>query len=257
MADDMATNPVRLDDLIVHVVKQHPDADSLQHLTDAVATSAHLGEVADHLIGHFVDQARGSGASWTDIGQHMGVSKQAAQQRFVGKDTEDPDFPIGGRLSRFTPRARATVEHARAEARALGAGTLGPAHLVLGLLSEPDGLAAQAIADLVGGGGSDGATAADPISYVREAVTGSLGSGRPSRSNPRFSRSAKKSLQLALREALRMGHNYIGTEHLLLGVLREDGEPVVALLGELGVTHDAAEQHVRTALGALQERRQS
>jgi hypothetical protein len=73
--------PVRLDDLIDAIKQVHTDA--LEQLTDAVLASEHLGELADHLIGHFVDQARRSGASWTDIGKSMGVSKQAAQKRFV------------------------------------------------------------------------------------------------------------------------------------------------------------------------------
>src|SRR5215470_8513413 len=77
------TNPVRLDDLIEAIKKVHPDV--LDQLSDAVIAADHLGEVADHLIGHFVDQARRSGASWTAIGRSMGVSKQAAQKRFVPK----------------------------------------------------------------------------------------------------------------------------------------------------------------------------
>jgi hypothetical protein len=52
-----------------------------------VLAADHLGDVADHLIGHFVDQARRSGATWTQIGQSLGVSKQAAQKRFVPKDS--------------------------------------------------------------------------------------------------------------------------------------------------------------------------
>ena len=75
--------PVRLDDLIDAIKKVHTDV--LEQLSDAVLAADHLGELADHLIGHFVDQARRSGASWTDIGKSMGVSKQAAQKRFVPK----------------------------------------------------------------------------------------------------------------------------------------------------------------------------
>jgi len=71
------TNPVRLDDLIEAIKKVHSDA--LDQLSDAVIAADHLGEVADHLIGHFVDQARRSGASWSEIGRSMGVTKQAAQ----------------------------------------------------------------------------------------------------------------------------------------------------------------------------------
>ena len=75
------TNPVRLDDLIAAVKKVH--SEPLEQLADAVLVAQHIDEVADHLIGHFVDQARRSGASWTEIGRSMGVTKQAAQKRFV------------------------------------------------------------------------------------------------------------------------------------------------------------------------------
>ena len=95
------TNPVRLDDLIDVIKKVHDEP--LDQLTDAVLAAEALGEVADHLIGHFVDQARRSGASWTDIGKCMGVTKQAAQKRFVPKAPPTPPrwTPDAG-FSRFT-----------------------------------------------------------------------------------------------------------------------------------------------------------
>src|SRR3954465_15308951 len=80
--------PVRLDDLISAINKNRENA--LDRLSDAVLLADHIGEIADHLIGHFVDQARRSGASWTEIGRSMGVTKQAAQKRFVGKPDVDP-----------------------------------------------------------------------------------------------------------------------------------------------------------------------
>src|ERR1700709_2909592 len=84
MAEPTQTSTaVRLDDLIDAIKKVHSDA--LDQLSDAVLASDHLGELADHLVGHFVDQARRSGASWTDIGRSMGVTRQAAQKRFVPK----------------------------------------------------------------------------------------------------------------------------------------------------------------------------
>src|ERR1700733_12012834 len=76
-------NPVRLDDLIDAITAAHSDA--LEQLSGAVIVADHLGDIADHLIGHFVDQARRSGASWTEIGKSMGVTKQAARKRFVPK----------------------------------------------------------------------------------------------------------------------------------------------------------------------------
>src|SRR5258707_12239944 len=136
------TNPVRLDDLIEAIKKVHSDA--LEQLTDAVIAADHLGEVADHLIGHFVDQARRSGASWTDIGKSMGVTKQAAQKRFVPKAgplaIADPIDPNEG-FSRFTPRARNVVVESQNRAHAASNDEIQPAHLLLGLVTDPDSLA--------------------------------------------------------------------------------------------------------------------
>src|SRR5687767_5477071 len=155
------TNPVRLDDLIEAIKKVHPDV--LDQLTDAVIAADHLGEVADHLIGHFVDQARRSGASWTEIGRSMGVTKQAAQKRFVPKAPSEPGDLDPQGFGRFTPRARNVVVAAQDEARAAGNPEIAPAHLVLGLLGDPAGLAAQA---LVAQGLS--------LDTVRQSVTAAL-----------------------------------------------------------------------------------
>lgn len=84
-----------LDELISTVKGRRPDGNALDHLSEAVALSNHLGELADHLVGHFVDQARRSGASWTLIGQSMGVTKQAAQKRFVAPTAPWNTSPIG------------------------------------------------------------------------------------------------------------------------------------------------------------------
>src|SRR3954468_7038295 len=96
---------VRLDDLIGAIAAQHDQP--LDRLSGAVGLADHLGEVADALIGHFVDQARRSGASWAEIGRSMGVTKQAAQQRFVAKSQPALDPSQG--FSRFDDEARAVV----------------------------------------------------------------------------------------------------------------------------------------------------
>src|SRR5688572_11740201 len=116
------SNPVRLDDLIEGIKRASPDA--LEQLSGAVLAAGHLGEVADHLIGHFVDQARRSGASWTEIGRSMGVTKQAAQKRFVAKG-DAPDLDPSQGFSRFTDRARKVVVAAQDEARAAGNAEIG------------------------------------------------------------------------------------------------------------------------------------
>ncbi|MFK4243717.1 Clp protease N-terminal domain-containing protein [Micromonospora chokoriensis] len=231
------SNTVKLDDLIQAIKTAHTDA--LDQLTDAVIAADHLGEVADHLIGHFVDQARRSGASWTDIGRSMGVSKQAAQKRFVPKASTDAAAldPNAG-FGRFTPRARNVVMASQEEARASGNAEIGPEHLVLGLLAEPDALAARVMADL-------GVTP----EAVRETVAAAL----PPRVEQvpdliPYDARGKKALELTFREALRLGHNYIGTEHILLALLeQEDGTGV---LTSLGLEKAAVEADLATALAA-------
>ena len=233
------TGPVRLDDLIEAIKKVH--ADPLEQLADAVIAADHLGDVADHLIGHFVDQARRSGASWTDIGRSMGVTKQAAQKRFVPKDPgQVPDLDASEGFSRFTVRARNAVMVAQNEARAAGHDQIRPEHLVLGLLSDPQSLAATAIVEL-----------GVPLATVRQTVTAALPPpvGEVPALIP-FDQQARKVLELTFREALRLGHNYIGTEHILLALLElEDSGGV---LGGRGIDKAAAQARLAAALAASQ-----
>src|ERR1700755_3610318 len=135
---------IRLDDLIDGIQRSSDDA--REQLSSAVLVGDHLDDVADHLIGHFVDQARRSGASWTEIGRSMGVSKQAAQKRFVPKDPGEPsDLDPNQGFARYTPRARNVVMASQNEAIAAGNDQIIPAHLVLGLLTEPEAIAAKVI----------------------------------------------------------------------------------------------------------------
>jgi hypothetical protein len=233
---------VRLDDLITAVRAQHPDGDVLAHLSDAVLVAEELGDVADHLLGHFVDQARRSGTSWTEIGRSMGVSKQAAQKRFVPRSAED--VPELGNWARFTDRARKAVSDSADLARQTGYAQVEPGHVLLGLLGDPEGLAARAIA------------AQAPVESVRAAVLDALGTGGeiPGDHVP-FSADAQKLLALTLREALRLGHNYVGTEHVLLGLLHDEGTLGVVLAGA-GVTAGRSEELIRAALAEILRRQQ-
>ncbi|MFB9463131.1 Clp protease N-terminal domain-containing protein [Streptomyces cinereospinus] len=236
----MATNPeitssIRLDDLIAAIKKVHDEP--LDQLQDAVLAGEHLGDVADHLIGHFVDQARRSGASWTDIGRSMGVTRQAAQKRFVPKESTDLD-PAQG-FSRYTPRARQVVMAAHEAARAAHHSEGLPAHLVLGLLTEPQALAAQAVT-------AQGVS----LDAVREAATAALPpAAQEGPDLVPYATDAKKVLELTFREALRLGHHHVGTEHLLLALLEfENGE---GPLSGLGITKAGVEEFVVQALAKL------
>jgi hypothetical protein len=226
-----ATAPVRLDDLIEAIKHVHTDA--LDQLSSAVLAADHLGEVADHLIGHFVDQARRSGASWTEIGRSMGVTKQAAQKRFVPKEPGGPsDLDPGQGFSRFTQRARNVVVSAQNEAQAAGHHQIRPEHLLLGLLAEPEGVAGRALA----------ARGLAP-DRVRAAALATLPpSTPPAPALVPFDARARKALELTFREALRLGHNHVGTEHVLLALLElEDGD---GPLGGLGLDKPGAEAAV-------------
>ncbi|RKT82627.1 Clp amino terminal domain-containing protein, pathogenicity island component [Saccharopolyspora antimicrobica] len=229
---------VSLDELISAIKKVHGDA--LEQLSSAVVAGEHLGEVADHLIGHFVDQARRSGASWTDIGKSMGVSKQAAQKRFVPKGPgEVSDLDPSQGFSRFTPRARNIVVVSQKEARDAGNAEIRTDHLVLGLIGETEGLGAKAIV-------AQGVSLDD----VRQAAVGALPAAVDEVPHlVPFDAGAKKVLELTFREALRLGHNYIGTEHVLLALL--ENEAGTGVLSGLGIEKGAVEENVAAALAEI------
>src|SRR5215212_11171494 len=123
--------PVRLDDLLAAVRSSAAGGDPLEHLASAVLLADGLGELADHLLGHFVDQARRSGASWTDIGGALGVSKQAAQQRFVARGAVVADDLASGRFARFTARVRQAIVRATTYARERGTSQVGAEHVLV------------------------------------------------------------------------------------------------------------------------------
>jgi hypothetical protein len=239
MTTPRPAHPVRLDDLIAAITSVHRDA--LDQLTESVLAAEHLGEVADHLIGHFVDQARRSGASWTDIGKSMGVTKQAAQKRFVPGKGGDLDAEQG--FSRFTPRARNVVVSAQEEARAASNTTITPEHLALGLLSEPMGVAVHVI---TGQGVA--------IETMRRTLTAALpAAGESIPALIPFDGQAKKAIELTFRQALRLDHQYVGTEHLLLALLDlEDGSGV---LTGLGLDKQAVEDAVVSLLDGVTQTR--
>ncbi|MBV8347543.1 MAG: ATP-dependent Clp protease ATP-binding subunit [Mycolicibacterium sp.] len=226
--------PVRLDDLINAIKKV--DTDELDQLADAVLAAEHLGELADHLIGHFVDQARRSGASWTEIGKSMGVTKQAAQKRFVPKAEPSTLDPTQG-FARFTPRARQVVVIAQNSAHDAGNTEITPAHLLLALLTDPEALATK----LLHRQGVDAA-----------AIRGAVQLPPRERDLPAlipFSGPARKVLELTFREALRLGHNYIGTEHILLALLEAEDDD--GALRGLGLDKAAVEADLASALQSI------
>lgn len=130
-------------------------------------------------------------------------------------------------FERFTDRSRRVLVLAQEEARLLHHEFIGTEHILLGLIHEGDGVAAKALEQM-------GIELDDVRAKVEETIGPSALGGGPTVGSPPFTPRAKKVLELAMREALQLGHNYIGTEHILLGLIRENegvGAQVLASLG--------------------------
>jgi ATP-dependent Clp protease ATP-binding subunit ClpA len=142
-------------------------------------------------------------------------------------------------FERFTDQARRVLALAREEARMRNCNRVGTEHLLLGLIHERDGLAAVALESL---GISAGA--------IRQQVEEIIGQyPEPSAGYAEYTMRAKKALDLSRREALQLGHNHIGTEHLLLSLIREGEGPAAQVLLELGADLSLVRQQVLMLLG--------
>ena len=231
-------DPLELSDLVRAVQETAAGASPLERVTVAVKYGEALKALGDELVGHFVEEARTSGCSWAQIGAHLGVTKQAAQQRhtirqlFRGRRTQRGGI---GPLGRFTAEGRRVVVVAQDEARRLNHNYLGTEHLLLGILRNRDSRAARVLRDL-------GVSA----QRVRSAVKRMIGEGSdPVAGQVPFTPRAKKVLSLGVAAARSAGESLAGPEHLLLGLL-EEGEGVAAqILADSGVTRHAVEDSLR------------
>ncbi|HTU04598.1 MAG TPA: Clp protease N-terminal domain-containing protein, partial [Trebonia sp.] len=145
-------------------------------------------------------------------------------------------------FERFTDRARRVVVLAQEEARMLNHNYIGTEHILLGLIHEGEGVAAKALESL-----------GISLEAVRQQVEEIIGQGQqaPSGHIP-FTPRAKKVLELSLREALQLGHNYIGTEHILLGLIREGDGVAAQVLVKLGADLNRVRQQVIQLLSGYQ-----
>jgi hypothetical protein len=146
-------------------------------------------------------------------------------------------------FERFTDRARRAVVLAQEEARMLQHNYIGPEHILLGLIHEGSGLAAHAIRAL--------AINLDELTAEIKTVVGQ-GQDQPTGHIP-FTPAAKKTLEQALRESQHLGHNYIGTEHLLLGILHQGDGVAAQVLVQRGADLDTVRQKIVELLAAHEE----
>ena len=137
-------------------------------------------------------------------------------------------------FERFTDRARRVVVLAQEEARKLNHNYIGTEHLLLGLIRESEGVAAKALESL-----------GISLDAVRQQVREIIGQGQqPPPGHIPFTKRAKKALELSTRESMQLGHNYIGTEHILLGLLREGDGVAAQVLVKLGADLNLVRQQV-------------
>ena len=211
-------------------IEADPGAGALDRVRAAAATANELGGLADELLDRYVQAARADGASWSDIGTALGVTKQAAHERFVAAPLAWPQ--------NFSDPARTVVARALEEARAFGHRYLGTEHLLLALTAEP-GLARATLTDL--GVSEHG---------VRSSIERMIGRGRSGDSatlgiTPR----TKRVLQAAVSEAKRVGRQRCAdSEHLLLALAASEG-----VARDILAQHQAGEHALRERLSSLIE----
>ena len=212
--------------------------DELEQLATAATTIGELTSTSDAALGFFVDRARGAGKSWVEISAVLGVSKQAAHKRFADSWASKPAF------DRYTRRTKAVVKAAADVARERHHHFIGTEHLLLALFTQPESIAAKALAH-------QGITE----ETVRRAVDVQSPAGQPGdepksldAENPPYTRRAAHVLQGAAGEALTLGHNYVGTEHLLLAFYRDSAGIATKILLEQGLDETAAWADIRVQL---------
>jgi hypothetical protein len=229
---------INLADLITRLDEELTDVDDLARISEAHLRAQTLSDLGDQLVDHYVGKARQVGASWSEIGGALGVSKQAAQQR-----------PTPAAFERFTDLNRHSIVLAQEAARAHKHDFIGTEHILLGLLGEPRGLAYQVLV----------ARAASE-QVIRDAIEETMppAGKKALRGHIAFRPESKEAIEQARRASTDLGHDWIGTEHTLLGLIRVEESPAAQILRGLGFTadelHDAVKIEIasRYAAGATE-----
>jgi hypothetical protein len=221
--------PVDLKDLIRAVQDKTRSCTELERLDVAVKYGELLKGIGDDLVGHFVEEARKAGASWAQVGERLGVTKQAAHQRHVhrtprlfGRRSRSSGQ---GPVERFTQEARDVIVVAQKEARSLRHNYIGVEHLLLAL--SADGV----IGPLLRAAGAPSDAILDQI----RRIVGD-GKGTPGGTIP-FTPRSKRALELAARDADRSGQP-VGPGHILLGILDLREGVGIEVLDSLSVSRD-------------------
>jgi hypothetical protein len=195
----------------------------LERVTAASELADQLRARGEELLDHFVDAARSSGSSWSEIGCSLGTTKQAAQQRFAALGEPAPgQEPFG-----LSGTAADVLTSGASRARDLGHRYIRPEHLVLGLLDQPEELAGQVLAELGVSTEAARARVEQRLGTAAPRPSGSLG----------VAPQTKRLLELAGAIAKSLGHRCPKTEHILLAATsRKLHSPAATLLADCGAT---------------------
>src|SRR3954462_766005 len=204
--------------MLASLAAAFPTANELARISEARLRAQTLSDLGDQLIDHYVSKAKQVGASWTEIGDAIGVTKQAAQQRHAP-----------GPFERFTDLNRHGIVLAQEAARTHKHDFIGTEHLLLGLLGEPRGLAYEVLM-----------ARTESEQRVRDAIEEAMppAGAKALRGHIAFGPDSKKAIEQALRASAELGHDWVGTEHLLLGLIRGEESPAARILRDLGFTSE-------------------
>lgn len=236
MSDAAAPLPT-VEQLIGLVEHNAGSDDPIARVIAAAGIKQHAERVGDELLDHFVNHARTQGCSWNDIGEALGVTRQAAQQRHRGLLGRLAQSLRPGHLQRFTPPARGAVIAAQKLARERGHTPIETEHVLLGLYAD------EARSDH--GRPNFGVLALDRLGVDPAELRWFVDSERPPAPEPvarghiPFGKDAKGALEGALQAASQLGHGYIGGEHLVLGIVSRPSSVGARALAAEGVTRDA------------------
>ena len=220
------------------VREQAPDA-PLDRVEAALMVSEELASCADELIGRFVAEARQAGCSWTEIGQRIGVSKQAARERFADERRRAPES------FRLSAPAGGCLQVAQREAAADGAAEVGTHHQLIGLFHE--GVAAAVLEEL--------GVRADAVRAAARQLFPGGGGGRPGGRQPQVSAEAGEAMRRAAAIAQQAGRGEVGTEHLLAALVLDPGSRARRVLSHLGVSVPAIKKALECYAGPGKQRR--
>src|SRR3954447_12527591 len=180
---------INLADLIARLDEELPEAGDLARISEAQLRAQTLADLGDQLVGHYVGKAKQAGASWSEIGDAIGVSKQAAQQRHTPAPFE-----------RFTDLNRHSIVLAQEAARAHKHDFIGTEHLLLGLLGEPRGLAYEVLVAKTGS-----------AQRVRDAIEEAMppAGKKALRGHIAFRPESKEAIGQARRASVDLGHDWV------------------------------------------------